>query len=75
LGEQVSIEPLVFDLLVYLIEHRERLVSREELLENLWKGKVVTDSALGARLKDVRKAAGDSGSKQAVIKTIHGRGY
>ena len=71
----VSMEPLVFDLLVYLIEHRERVVTRDELLENLWKGKVVTDAALGARLKDVRKAVGDSGSKQSVIKTLHGRGY
>ena len=71
----VATEPLVFDLLVYLIEHHDRVVSRVELLENLWKGKVVTDAALGARLKDVRKAVGDSGSKQSVIKTLHGRGY
>lgn len=74
-GEPVSVEPLVFDLLVYLVKNRERPVSREELLDKLWKGKVVTDSALGARLKDVRKAVQDSGSKQAVIKTLHGRGY
>ena len=74
-GDPVSMEPLVFDLLVYLVEHRERVVTRDELLENLWKGKVVTDSALGARLKDVRKAVGDSGSQQSVIKTLHGRGY
>jgi len=71
----ISIEPLVFDLLVYLIEHRDRVVTREELLDNLWKGKVVTDAALGARLKDARKVVQDSGTKQAVIKTIHGRGY
>ena len=73
--QSVSVEPLVFDLLVYLIANRERVVSREELLDNLWKGKVVTDSALGARLKDARKAVEDSGSMQAVIKTVHGRGY
>ena len=71
----VSIEPLAFDLLAYLIEHRDRVVTREELLDNLWKGKVVTDVALGVRLKDVRKAVLDSGTKQEVIKTIHGRGY
>ncbi len=74
-GEPVSVEPLVFDLLVYLIEHRDRVVTREELLDNLWKGKVVTDAALGARLKDARRAVGDSGSRQEVIKTLHGRGY
>jgi pimeloyl-ACP methyl ester carboxylesterase/DNA-binding winged helix-turn-helix (wHTH) protein len=73
--ELVTLEPLVFDLLAYLVKHRDRVVTREELLENLWKGKVVTDAALGSRLKDTRKAVGDSGSKQAVIKTLHGRGY
>jgi len=71
----IAIEPLAFDLLVYLIEHRERVVSREELLDKLWKGKVVTDAALGARLKDARQAVQDSGKKQGVIKTLHGRGY
>ena len=71
----VSVEPLVFDLLVYLVGNRDRVVTREELLDNLWEGKVVTDSALGARLKDVRKAVQDSGAKQEVIKTFHGRGY
>ena len=74
-GKEIALEPLVFDLLVYLIDHRDRVVTREELLDNLWKGKVVTDAALGARLKDVRKAIHDSGSQQAMIKTFHGRGY
>ncbi len=74
-GNPISIEPQVFDLLVYLIENRDRVVTREELLENLWKGKVVTDSALGVRLKGARQAVGDSGAKQSVIKTFHGRGY
>ena len=68
-------EPQVFDLLVYLIVNRNRVVSRSELFDSLWKGKVVTDATLGVRLKDVRKAIGDSGKKQAFIKTIRGRGY
>ena len=72
---QVPVEPLVFDLLVYLIENRNRVVTRDELLESLWAGKVVSDSALGARLKDARKAVGDDGAKQSIIKTHHGRGY
>ena len=72
---QIPVDPLVFDLLVYLIAHRDRVVSRNELLENLWTGKIVTDSALGARLRDARKAVNDSGRKQAIIRTIHGRGY
>ena len=74
-NDPISVEPQVFDLLLYLIENRERVVTRSELLENLWKGKVVTDSTLGARLKDARKAVGDSGDKQEVIKTFHRRGY
>jgi TolB-like protein len=74
-GKLISVEPQVFDLLAYLIKRNDRVVTREELLDNLWKGKVVTDSALGTRLRDARKAVGDSGSKQEVIKTIHGRGY
>ena len=74
-GNPVAVEPQVFDLLTYLVEHKDRVVTRDELLENLWKGKVVTDSALGARLKAARKAVGDSGDRQQVIKTIHGRGY
>jgi adenylate cyclase len=74
-GNPVPVEPLVFDLLVYLIKNRERVVGRDELLENLWEGKVVTDSALAARLKDARKVLGDSGDRQEFIKTVHGRGY
>ena len=73
--EPISVEPQVFDLLLYLIENKDRVVTRDELLENLWKGKVVTDAALGSRLRDARKAVKDSGAKQEVIKTIHGRGY
>lgn len=71
----VAVEPQVFDLFAYLVQHKDRVVTRDELLESLWKGKVVTDSALGARLKAARKAVGDSGDRQQVIKTIHGRGY
>ena len=74
-GEPVAVEPQVFDLLVYLIVNRNRVVSRHELLDTLWKGKVVTDATLGVRLKDVRKAIGDNGSRQALIKTVRGRGY
>lgn len=71
----IPVEPQVFDLLVYLIQNRDRVVTRDELFENLWAGKVVTDAALGVRIKDVRKAVSDNGDRQAVIKTIHGRGY
>ena len=46
-GRAISVEPLVFDLLVYLVKNRDRVVTRDELLEELWKGKIVTDAALG----------------------------
>lgn len=69
------IEPQVFDLLVYLIENRHRVVAREELLEQLWDGRIVSESAINARLKQARKAVGDTGKQQRVIKTLHRRGY
>jgi adenylate cyclase len=74
-GQSIPVIPLVFDLLIYLLENRDRVITRDELLDNLWPGKVVTDSALAARIKDARKAVEDSGSSQTIIKTIHRRGY
>jgi len=74
-GNPISVEPQVFDLLAYLVGNRDRVVSRDELLENLWEGKVVTDAALGVCLKDARRAVGDTGASQSVIKTSHSRGY
>ena len=74
-GVNHPVEPQVFDLLVYLIENRSRVVSRDELLERLWNGRIVSDSAINARLKEARKAVGDSGKQQRVIKTFHRRGY
>ena len=74
-GINHAIEPQVFDLLVYLIENRNRVVARDELLDKLWNGRIVSDSAINARLKAARKAVGDNGKQQKVIKTIHRRGY
>ena len=74
-GHQLELEPGVYDLLLYLIEQRHRVVTRDELLSELWQGRIVSDNTINARLKAARKAVGDSGRKQAAIKTIHGRGY
>lgn len=74
-GTVRAMDPLGFDLLVYLIENRDRVLTRDELLDSLWPGKVVTDSALSSRLKSVRAAVGDTGAAQQIIKTVHGRGY
>jgi TolB-like protein len=74
-GEPCSLEPQVFALLAYLIEHRHRLVSKDELFEKLWDGRVVTDSTLASRVKSARQVIGDSGAAQEFIKTIHGKGF
>lgn len=74
-GQAVSIEPQVFDLLRLLIEHRDRIVSKKELFQTIWKDRIVSDAALSSRIKAARQAIGDDGSTQKYIKTIHGRGF
>lgn len=74
-GQARQVEPLVFNLLVYLAQHRERIVTRQELLDKLWAGKVVTESTLSSCIKAARQAVGDSGEEQHCIATIHRRGY
>ncbi len=75
LGEPVAVEPQVFSLLVYLITHRDRVVGKDELLDELWGHRFVTESALTTRIKSLRKAVGDSGRDQQVVKTVYGKGY
>jgi len=72
---RVAIEPQVFDLLVYLITNHNRVVSRQELFDSIWQGRVVSDTSLNNHIKSARKAVGDNGQLQQTIKTIHGRGY
>jgi TolB-like protein/Flp pilus assembly protein TadD len=74
-GTQVAIEPQVLDLLKYLIANRDRLVSRDELFAEIWTGRVVADTSLSSHVKSARKAIGDDGRSQSLIKTVHGRGY
>jgi len=74
-GTPCPVEPQVFALLAFLVEHRERLVSKEEILEKVWDGRVVSDSALASRIKSARKALGDDGKAQRFIRTIHGQGF
>jgi DNA-binding winged helix-turn-helix (wHTH) protein len=73
-SDAIDIEPQVFDLLEYLIRHRERVVSRDELIEHIWGGRVVSESALSTRINAVRSAIGDSGSEQRLIKTLPRKG-
>ena len=74
-GKPISLEPKVFDVLVYLLHNRDRIVSKDELLEKLWPGQVVSETALTRCIVAARKAVGDDGTKQEVIETQHGRGY
>ncbi|MCZ7528530.1 MAG: alpha/beta fold hydrolase [Acidimicrobiia bacterium] len=74
-GEPVHVEPQVFDVLAHLVEHRDRVVPKPELLDAVWGDQFVSESALTTRLKQLRKAVGDSGSEQRIVRTVHGRGY
>jgi len=74
-GEVQLVEPHVFDLILYLIEHRDRLVSRDELFKNLWSGREVCDATLSNNIKCARAVLGDDGERQIIIKTTRGRGY
>lgn len=71
----IPAEPKVFDLLVYLIRHRDRVLSREELFREVWDGREVSDATLSNHVKSARKILGDSGELQKTILTIRGRGY
>ena len=71
----IPAEPKVFDLLIYLIRHRDRVLSREELFREVWDGREVSDATLSNHVKSARKILGDSGELQQTILTIRGRGY
>ncbi len=71
----IPMEPQVFQLLVLLIDNRDRVVSKDELIEHIWDGRIVSDAAVTSRINLVRKAIGDSGSAQSVIRTHPKRGY
>ena len=74
-GELVALEPQVFDLLVHLVRNRERVVTKDELLETVWGGRIVSESALTTRINAARQALGDSGEKQRLIRTLLRRGF
>ena len=74
-GAAVHVERQVFDVLAYLLAHRERVVPKAELLDAIWGDRFVSDSALTSRLKAARRAIGDDGRGQRLISTVHGVGY
>ena len=73
--DRVEMEPQVFDLLVFLVENRDRVVSKDDLLEAVWGGRVVSESTLTTRINAARTAIGDSGKQQDWIRTFPRRGF
>jgi TolB-like protein len=74
-GGVVHVEPQVFDLLAFLIRNRDRIVSKDEILDTIWDGRIVSEAALSSRINAARKAIGDSGNDQIFIRTFHKRGF
>ena len=74
-GEVVPLEPRAMSILVHLVEHRDRVVAKSELLDHVWGDRFVSESALTTQIKAIRRAVGDTGRRQQVIRTVHGQGY
>lgn len=74
-GQAVRIEPRVFEVLVYLASNPERIISKQELIDHVWGGTIVSESALTRCIMEARKAIDDASREEPLIRTIHGRGY
>ena len=74
-GRVIPTEPKTFDLLVFLIENRQRVVSKDEIFDQIWPGVFVSDASISSTLKQVRQAVNDSGEAQTVIRTVRGKGF
>jgi TolB-like protein/DNA-binding winged helix-turn-helix (wHTH) protein/Tfp pilus assembly protein PilF len=74
-GKIVHVEPQVFDLLVHLVRNRDRVVSKDELIEAIWQGRIISETALSSCISAARRAVGDNGDHQFLIRTLHKRGF
>jgi TolB-like protein len=74
-GKAVATGPKVFDLLLYLVQNRERVVSKDDLLSAVWAGRIVSESTLTSHINAVRKAIGDNGEEQRLVKTLPRKGF
>jgi adenylate cyclase len=70
----LSVEPQVFDLLLFLVRNRDRVVGKDDLLASVWGGRIVSESTLASRINAARRAIGDTGEQQRLIRTIIGKG-
>ena len=73
--DPVDLEPQVLSLLIHLIHHRARMVTKEELAEVVWHGRIVSDASISSRVRSARQAVGDDGHHQTSIRTVHSRGF
>src|SRR6185436_3342683 len=73
-GQPCAVEPQVLELLAYLVRNAGRLATKADLIEHVWDGRIVSDSTLASRVKSARRAIGDDGEQQRLIKTVHSRG-
>ena len=71
----VKLEPQVFDLLTYLVQHRDRVIGKDELIQAVWGGRIVSDAALTTRINAVRRAVSDNGIEQRLIRTLRRKGF
>jgi len=74
-SEQVSLEPQVFDLLVYIVKNRDRVLTKDDLIAAVWGGRIVSESTLTSRINSARKAVGDNGEEQRLIRTYARKGF
>src|SRR5262245_18478603 len=73
-GAVCEVEPQVLELLLYLVRNPDRLITKDELIAQVWHGRIVSDTTITSRIKSARQAIGDDGTQQKLIRTVHGRG-
>ena len=73
-GAMCDVEPQVLELLLYLVRNPDRLITKDDLIANVWHGRIVSDTTITSRIKSARQAIGDDGTQQKLIRTVHGRG-
>lgn len=71
----IRLEPQVFDLLVFLVENRDRVVTKDDLFASVWHGRIVSEATLSSRINAVRRAIGDTGEQQRLLRTVHRYGF
>ena len=74
-GVSVHIEPQVFDVIVHLVRNHDRVVSKDELIDTVWNGRVISEAAFSSRINGARRVLGDNGTDQILIRTLHRRGF